>query len=93
MGIEDYLDGHGEDSDGDSDSDASGTSYEDIASLHTDLDPEIAAIVDKVIEEWKNDTRVDITATPDYVRADRCELVYGITNIVMRTQKVLEDKE
>lgn len=99
MGIEDFIDETDTDStDDDSNDDSSvaeqstDDAYEAYADLDDELNPEVAAIVDEVIEEWNNDRMVDAYIDEDYVRVRRGELVYGIVNIAKRTQMYFDDE-
>lgn len=100
MALEDFLD----DDDTDDDTDDSSTdnsnpanqdtdnAYEAYADLDEELNPEVAAIVDEVIEKWNNDIMVDAYIDEDYVRVRRGELVYGIVNIAKRTQMYFDEE-
>jgi hypothetical protein len=100
MGIDEWTDDNdsNDSTDDTSDSDSSiaeqstDDAYEAYANLDDELNPEVAAIVDEVIEEWNNDRMVDAYIDEDYVRVRRGELVYGIVNIVKRTQMYFDEQ-
>lgn len=98
MGLSDFIDDNNDDSTNDgSDTDSSvaeqstDDAYEAYADLDDELNPEVAAIVDEVIEQWNNDRIVDAYIDEDYVRVRRGELVYGIVNIAKRTQMYFDE--
>jgi len=99
MGIDDFI------ADDDSNSSTNSTdgndnpakqdtdnAYEAYAQLDDELNPEVAAIVDEVIQEWNNDRMIDAYIDEDYVRIRRGELVYGIVNIAKRTQMYFDEQ-
>lgn len=99
MGIEDFIDESDTDSTDDDSNDNSSVAeqstddaYKAYADLDDELNPEVAAIVDEIIEEWNNDRMVDAYIDEDYVRVRRGELVYGIVNIAKRTQMYFDDE-
>jgi len=100
MALEDFLDEDdidegGDNSSTDSDNPANqdtDDAYEAYADLDDELNPEVAAIVDDIIDEWNNDRMVDAYIDEDYVRVRRGELVYGIVNIAKRTQMYFDEE-
>lgn len=93
MGLNDFIDDEDVTDDNDEDEQSGENAYEAYANLDEELNPEVAAIVDEVIEQWNNDRMVDAYIDEDYVRVRRGELVYGIVNIAKRTQKFFDEQE
>lgn len=96
MGLNDFIDDedvNDEDNSSTSSDKGEDNAYEAYADLDDELNPEVAAIVDEVIQEWNDDNMVDAYIDRDYVRVRRGELVYGIVNIAKRTQKYFDDQE
>lgn len=100
MGIDDFIADDNSDSSTDSTNSTDNPAkqdtddaYEAYAQLDDELNPQVAAIVDEVIQEWNNDRMVDAYIDEDYVRIRRGELVYGIVNIAKRTQMYFESEQ
>jgi len=103
MGIEDFTSDDVEpvnlDDEDSNDGDDTNTSdsetenqYEEYADLDDELDGQVAAIVDEILDEWNKDSMVDVQIHDEYVRAKRPDLVYGIVNIAKRTQIYFEEE-
>lgn len=100
MGIEDFIDDDDESStdsttteNEESTSDEDTNRYDEYADLDEELDPEVAAIVDEVVEEWNKDQMIEFTLHGEEFTGRRADLVYGIVNIVKRTQHHFDNKD